>query len=143
VSRYVARIESRRPQADAFAYLAQFDNIRDWDPSVVSARAEAGGPPGLGSRFEVVVRFAGRSQPYRYEVVRFEPGRLVALEARTSSVRSFDTVTVEPAATGSTVTYDAQLELLGAWRVLSPLVALLFRRLGDAAAAGLRRELNR
>ena len=43
---------------------------------------------------------------------------------------------------GSACTYDATLSLNGPWRILGPLMALVFRRLGDRAATGLAEELG-
>ena len=41
------------------------------------------------------------------------------------------------------MTYDAQVDLKGMARLFDPVLGLAFKRLGDNAAAGLRRELNR
>ena len=48
----------------------------------------------LGSTFEVVVRVGRRELPLRYEVVRFEQGELIALEATARWFRSYDVITV-------------------------------------------------
>jgi hypothetical protein len=55
---------------------------------------------------------------------------------------SRDTITVEPAAGGSVVRYDALLELRGARRVFDPILQRLFTKLGDAATRGMRASLN-
>ena len=73
--RYRVSIDSPKPPSETFAYLAAFDNIREWDPSVVSARRLDEGEVRLGSTFEVIVRAGRRELPLRYEIVRFEPGR--------------------------------------------------------------------
>jgi hypothetical protein len=41
------------------------------------------------------------------------------------------------------MTYDAELTLKGAIKLIDPLFGLAFKRLGDNAAAGLRRELGK
>jgi hypothetical protein len=139
--RYRVSIDSTRSADDAFAYLAAFDNIRDWDPSVASARRLDEGAIGQGSTFEVHVQMKKRQLPLRYEVVRFEPGALIAVEARAAWFRSYDVITVEPKGSGSLVTYDALLELRGVARVAAPFMGRAFRTIGDAAADGLRRVL--
>jgi hypothetical protein len=139
--RYRVSIESPRPPADTFAYLAAFDNIRDWDPSVVSARRLDEGALRLGSAFEVVVRVGKRELPLRYEVVRFEPGEVVALEANARWFRSYDVISVAATGTGSVASYDALLELRSAARLAAPFMGRAFVKIGDDAAAGLRRVL--
>jgi hypothetical protein len=140
--RYVAEIDSPRPAAEVFAYLAGFDRIREWDPSVASARRLDDGEVRLGSAFEVVVRQGKRELPLRYEVVRFEPGSVVAVEARSRRLRSYDVITVTAREGGSRLRYDATLELKGLAKLATPLVGRSFRKIGDDAAAGLRRVLG-
>jgi carbon monoxide dehydrogenase subunit G len=140
--RYRVRIESTRPPEDAFAYLAAFDNIRDWDPSVASARRLDEGELRVGSEFEVTVSMRRRELPLRYAVVRLEPVALVAVEAPARWFRSYDVITVEPSGAGSVVTYDALLELKGLARLATPFMGSAFRKIGDAAADGLRRVLS-
>jgi hypothetical protein len=138
---YQVSIESPKPASETFSYLAAFDNIRDWDPSVASATRLDEGDLRLGSAFEVVVRIGKREQPLRYEVVRFEPGTLIALEAHARWFRSYDTITVSPNGTGSIARYDALLELKSLARLAAPFMGKAFRKIGDDAAAGLRRVL--
>jgi len=44
--------------------------------------------------------------------------------------------------TGCVVTYDADLSLKGALKVANPVLGLMFGRIGDRAAGGLRRVLE-
>jgi hypothetical protein len=140
--RYEVSVPSTRGAADAFAYLAAFDNIRDWDPSVASARRVDDGELRIGSTFEVVVQMRRRTLPLRYEVVRLEPGSLVAVEAHSRWFRSYDVITVEPQGDGSRVRYDALLELQSLARLAAPFMGKAFQKIGDDAADGLRRVLN-
>ena len=123
--------------------MADFSNAREWDPSVVEAARSGSGSVGAGSSFDLVVRFGGRTVPMRYEIVSYEEPRLVVIESRKPTFTSRDTITVAAAGDGSTVHYDALLELEGAARLLDPVLQLLFRRTGDKAAAGMRAALNR
>lgn len=142
MARYETTISSTLAPAEAFAYMAEFSNAVDWDPSVSSAVRHGDGATGLGTAFDLVARFAGRNVKLHYEIVGFAPPQRVTLEAKQASFTSRDTITVEPAAGGSAVHYDAALLFRGAGRILDPIMQLLFNRLGDHAAAGLRRTLN-
>ncbi len=141
MARYVTTIESSLSPEEAYAYMANFSNAREWDPSVEEAVA-TGGDPGLGSTFDLVARFGSRKVPLRYETVSYEAPRLVVLESKKPRFISRDTITVAPATSGSTIHYDALLEFNGAARLVDPIMQLLFRRTGDKAAAGLRAALN-
>lgn len=143
MARYVTTIDSNLAPAEAFAYMASFDNALEWDPAVVAAQRLDSGEMKVGSAFRITSRFAGREVPLRYEVTTFEPARRVVLEAWNKIFGSVDTVTVVPSGDGSKVTYDALLVFKGVARVADPLMQLVFGRVGSAADASLRIHLNR
>lgn len=142
MARYVTTIDSRLPPDEAFAYMADFSHAVEWDPSVEEAKRV--GAAGSEAAFELVVRFGGRRLPMRYETAAFDPSqRRVVLRADNPRFISCDTITVTPTPAGSSVHYDAALDLRGAGKLLDPLLQVLFRRTGDKAAAGMRAALNR
>jgi hypothetical protein len=142
MARYRETIRSSRSAEEVFDYMAEFSNVTEWDPSASEAHAIDSNPPGPGACFAVVAGFMGRSVPLEYETVVYERPARVVLRAENSSTVSEDTVTVRPVDSGgSEMTYDASLTFRGPAKLLGPLFALAFRRLGDNAAEGLRREL--
>jgi hypothetical protein len=142
MARYVGSIRSPISPERAFDYLADFSSVAEWDPSAVSARMLADAP-GTGTEFEVMVRFAGRELPLRYRTVAFERPHRLVLVAESSTVLSEDTITVRPTPDGGSVlTYEAELTPKGPMRLAGPIIGLLFRRLADDAAAGLRARLQ-
>ncbi len=144
MARYTTTIDSALSPAAAFAYMASFDNAREWDPSVVEARRLDSGELAVGSAFAVVSKFAGRSVPLQYRITELDATRRVVLEAWNGTFGSVDTITVAPAAgDASTVTYDARLVFKGVARFADPLMQLAFNRVGRKADASLRVHLNR
>lgn len=143
MAHYSREIAVTTPPAAAFTYLSRFANAEQWDPSVVEAEQVTPDPVGLGSRSRLVVAFLGAKVPLEYTIIEFEPPRLVVLTAENRSVRSTDTISFGPAASGGTVVrYEADLRLKGPARLAAPLFALALRRLGDRAAAGLHAALT-
>ena len=122
--------------------VSSFENVAGWDPGVVEAERLGSGELGVGSRFRVVVSSAGRRLPLEYRITRFDRPHLVLLVAETATLRSVDLITVEAKPGGATVTYDANLELVGPLRLFNRVLALMFDRVGDRAAAGLRGALQ-
>ena len=90
----------------------------------------------------MVVRFAGREIPLTYRTIEFRRPVRVVLVAESSTVVSEDTITFTDTDGVTEVTYDANLRPKGLMRLAGPLLSLLFRRLGDNAVSGLRRELD-
>ena len=141
MAHYRGTIPSPRSAEEVFDYMARFSNVSKWDPTAAEAHPIDNNKPGQGARFHVLVRWLGREIPLEYSTTAYERPRRVVLRAENATTISEDTVTVEPKGTGSEMTYDAQLTLKGAMRLFDPIFGLLFKRLGDNAAAGLRREL--
>ncbi|MBX3129050.1 MAG: SDR family NAD(P)-dependent oxidoreductase [Polyangiaceae bacterium] len=135
-------IEVRRPLAECFAFAADFAHIASWDPGVARSDRLDDGGPGVGSRYRVHVRFAGRSVPMSYVIEEWQPPRRVVLRGTSESVRALDEIRFEPSATGTRIDYRANIELTGAVGLLSPLLASTLQRVGDDALAGLSAALD-
>lgn len=139
--RYIATIPSAWPADRAFAYMADFSNAREWDPSVVSASRGDDGPVRPGSSFDLRVRAGKRVMDFRYEITRMDE-RTVVLRAMTPRFESIDTITVREDGARSEVRYDAYLTGRGAMRFANPLIGRTFHRMGAAAHERLRGVLS-
>ena len=73
MARYRTTIQSKKSPEEAFEYLADFANAREWDPGVVEGENLTGQPLGPDSRFRLVARFLGRRVPLEYRISAFEP----------------------------------------------------------------------
>ena len=147
MARYTTQIKTSMPRNEVFSDLIRFDRAASWDPGVISGVMLTDEPVGPGSRFALEVGFLGRSIRLEYEIVDFAQDARVQLRAQNRFVRSTDTISFssvasEPAPTATLVRYDAQLQLKGVARIVTPLLAVAFRGIGDRAAAGLRARLT-
>ena len=139
---YRAEIRTTQSPEQVFDYLARFWSVAEWDASVVSAEMLTPEPVEAGSEFKVVVRALGRELPFVYRISTFDRPHVVELVADTGRLRSEDTITVDGEGEGSKVIYDARLTAQGVAKLADPLLAVALRRIGDAAAAGLRAVLT-
>lgn len=142
MAHYVTAVQTAWPAEQAFGFMADVRNFERWDPGVHSVTVVQGDGPGLGAAYDVEVRTGPVPLVLRYEVVEWAAPHRLLLVARTRALQSIDEIRVEPADGGAVVTYDAQLDMRGALRIANPLLALAFGRIGDRAAAGLRRALG-
>ena len=139
---YKATIHSPHPQQTVFQYLANFQSVKEWDPSVWAAQALTD-PYRTGAQFSVTLRFLGRESVFTYETIAFEEPHRVVLQAKNKTVTSLDTITIQPHPEGgTTVTYLAKLSLHGIFQIVTPVIAFFFQRLGDNAKRGLTQALN-
>ena len=77
------RVESgvkiQRPANEVFAYIANFENNTRWQSGMIEARFTSPGPLAVGSTYAQVASFLGRRIESTFEVVAYEPGRLVKM----------------------------------------------------------------
>jgi hypothetical protein len=142
MARYQAAVHSRWPAAETFAYLATFSNAVDWDPGVLASEQLDPGPVAVGTRFRLVVSFAGRRLPLTYRVTGYQPDREVLLAATSGLLCATDKIVVTGGAGGSAVSYAAEVRLRGPLRVLDLLLRPRFRAVAGRSAAGLAHALE-
>jgi len=138
MARYVTKVRTQRPAAEVFDYMADLRHFRDWDPGVKKVVQVEGDGGGVDGVFDVSVS----GTTLRYRTVEFDSPHLLVVKAESGTLISTDRITVDTDAEGTLVTYDADLRLKHVLAVADPLLRLAFGRIGDRAAAGLRRVLD-
>jgi len=137
------RVVVDRPIDEAFAYTAQFDNVRDWDPDAVDASARTDGPVGVGSVFDLDFKMMGRIVPLVYTMLEYEEPTRFVIEGKGGPLVAIDTIEFKDLGDGKTeVTYTADLQFSGLLGLATPFMGGTLKRIGHEAVAGLARELE-
>jgi carbon monoxide dehydrogenase subunit G len=133
------------PRAEVVAYLRDFANATEWDPGTRSCTRVGDGPVAVGARWTNVSHFAGRDTTLTYELRVDEPAHLV-FTGSNDSVTSTDDLTftdnVTGTATGTTVVYEAHLELHGVVKLAAPAIQLMFNGIADKTVEQMRTVIN-
>lgn len=138
MARYVTTIESPMKPSEAFELMADVRNFERWDPGVSRSVLVDGEAGEMGSAYDVSLT----GMTLRYVTIEHQPPHRLVVEAKNLLLRSYDVVTVVPTDDGSSVTYDAMVELQGPLGLFDALLGLAFDRIGDRAAAGLAEALD-
>ena len=91
MARYIGHVTSPRPIEDVFDYLADFSNVREWDPSAVESRALNGGGVAKGRATPSSRASWGEAVP-TYEVTEIVRPARVVLRGENDGVVSLDTM---------------------------------------------------
>ena len=142
MTRLNEQIETRLDPEASFAFVADFANSAGWDPGVASSERLDPGPVGVGARYRLGVRLAGRVAPMEYRITVFEPSVRVVLEGSGSGVSAVDEIRFAPAGSGTRIEYTADIRLRGLLRLVQPLLGSQFARIGREAIAGMRAALD-
>jgi carbon monoxide dehydrogenase subunit G len=144
MARYTGTVEAPHSAEEVWHYLADLRSVEEWDPSVDEVELVDGEPRTESARYDLEVRFAGRSIKLPYRIVEVDPPRRVVFEAETDSVRVRDEARIEPVgAAASSVTWDADLRLRGNRRLLDLPLRAIFRGVGEKARKGLGERLQK
>ncbi|MGI8713487.1 MAG: SRPBCC family protein [Solirubrobacteraceae bacterium] len=141
---YQGVVQCNKPAEAVFAYLAAFEHTSEWDPACSRAERTTTGELTTGSAFKLRFKAGGPVEmTLHYEIVEYAPPGRVRLRGGNGLLVSDDTITVEPTAGGSRVSYAALIALKGPGALLDPLLALGFARVGDRSRDGLAQRLAR
>ena len=124
---------------EAFAYLAEFSQIDQWDPGVARARQLTRGAPGVGTEFEIVMK-AGFTLFYR--IVDFRPDQRIQMSVDSRFFTAQEEIRFEPATSGTRIRYIARFNFPLVFRLFNRLFPAVMDRVGKSAMAGLKRALS-
>ena len=135
-------IQVERSPAECFRYLQDFSTAEQWDPGVYRSAKLTPGPPRPGTAFDVLLDTPGKRMAMRYQLEESTPNERLVLTGWSSRVQARDTITLEPAGSGTRITYKAELEFSGAAGALEPTFKPGLKRMGRRAVNGLKQALT-
>jgi carbon monoxide dehydrogenase subunit G len=115
-------VETKLSPEKAFAFLSEFENTSEWDPSTPVMDKLTPGPVAVGHRYHA--------------------DRHIKLRGENKTVTAFDSVDVSPSGQGSLVKYTAEFRIKGPAKILQPFLKPAFMSLRDPALNGIRDTLN-
>jgi uncharacterized protein YndB with AHSA1/START domain len=134
---FVSTIDIARPPAEVFGLATDPTRFPEWQKDVV--RVEMTGE----RRFVTTRRFARAERTLTQEITDDSPPRHWAARGVDGPIRPTATVTVEPSAGGSRVTFSLDFEGHGMGVALLPLVRRQAQRGAPRSYANLKRLLER
>jgi carbon monoxide dehydrogenase subunit G len=129
------------PPAAVVDYLKDFANAEQWDPGTERCTRNDSGPVQVGSSWHNVSRVAGVETELTYTLKELSNEKLVFVGVNDTAT-STDTITVQAAATGSTLTYRAEIEMHGFSRFAAPAVKLVLEKVAHDTVIQMTGVLN-
>jgi carbon monoxide dehydrogenase subunit G len=109
--------------------LIDFPAIPTWEDGVLEVRQVSPGSPGLGT--ELVARrvYAGRESTVTCRITEWDPGHAATMSIEGGPIRNASVrYAVEPSSDGvALVSYSAEGQFRGGWRLLTPLAGAMGR----------------
>jgi uncharacterized protein YndB with AHSA1/START domain len=116
-------IRIERPAAEVFAYLADLENLPQWNYAIGETRKTSDGPVGVGSRYLQVRTIPDHSEE-ALEVTGFEPDRRLTIRGDLGPFHGDVSYKLDPAQGGTILTNTMDLKASGAVRGIAPLASI-------------------
>jgi carbon monoxide dehydrogenase subunit G len=136
------RIETALPLDEAFAFIADFANSKDWDPGVATSERIGAGPVAVGARYQLGIRRGDGVATMEYVVTALEPLRRVVLAGEGSGVSAVDDIRFEATPSGTRIDYTADIRLRGVRRLAAPFAGGAIAKIVRQGRDGMQRALD-
>ena len=123
----------RRPTAEVFAFLSDFENVPKWNYAIVETRKVSEGSVGVGTIYQQIRSVPSRSEE-RFEVTAYNPPRHLEIQGQLGPFPSRLSYALDAVPEGTRVTNSVELESRGPGRLLGRVAV---PRVRDAVAANL------
>ena len=125
----------RRPTAEVFGFLADFENVPRWNYAIVETHKVSQGPVGVGTIYQQVRSVPSRSEE-RFEVTAYNPPRRLEIRGQLGPFPSRLSYALDIVPEGTRVTNSVELEFRGPGHLLGRVAV---PRVRGAVAANLQK----
>jgi uncharacterized protein YndB with AHSA1/START domain len=129
---HVAKIQHsvtiNQPVEQVFAFITDTRNTTRWQPLISEARATLEGPAQIGTQVTEVRTFIGRKMEATYEIVELEPNKRIVLKSVGGPFPYKGTITFESLGNATKVTFDAETEVRGFFKLADGVIAGSMRK---------------
>lgn len=126
-----------------FKYTSDFSHIQDWDPGVVSSVKVDHKKIGVGSQYDLVLKFGPFRPKMKYEIIEYDPFSRVVLKGVGESFTAMDTIVFRKTAGGTQIDYQADIRFHRCRNVIDKILSPVIKKTGQKAMAGLEQKLDR
>jgi uncharacterized protein YndB with AHSA1/START domain len=122
-----------RPPTAVFTYLANLENLPQWNYALAETRQVTPGPPGVGTRYRQTRTIPVHTEE-SLEITELTPNRNLTVQGTLNSLPAKLTYTLTPDGSGTTLTNTVDLHPPRPLNLLAPIA---LSRIKSAVAANL------
>lgn len=135
-------VQIDRPSEEVFDFISNFENNPKWQSGMVSAEITSEGPLRAGSTYSQVAKFLGRPVVSEFEVIEYEPHRMVKATSTAGSFPITFTRIVEPEGMGTKVSAIIEGDASGFFKLAEPLLKRMVQKSVDGDYRNLKQILE-
>ncbi|MGH2445948.1 MAG: SRPBCC family protein, partial [Candidatus Limnocylindria bacterium] len=112
------------PPAEVFAYLADLDNLPDWQSGVLSVERLSDGEIAVGATVRVVRQVMGQRIEAPLTVSEYDPPRRIVIDSEVSGVKAIGELDLSPATDDATdLRFAMEIRGSGFTSFMEPMIA--------------------
>ena len=133
------------PPERVFGYVADLDNLAEWQTGIVTARRTSDGELGVGSTALIVRELMGQRVEAPLTVTEHDPPRRLGVSSEVSGVKAAATFDCAPAESGSATDLTFAMEIRGSLLTafMEPMIASAAGGDIETSLASLKERLER
>ena len=124
--------------AELFAYIANLDNLPEWQMGVISAQQTSEGEIGIGATALVARELMGQRIEAPLTITEYDPPRHLAIGSEVSGVKAHGTLDLAPTQDGTATDLSFAMEIRG-----SMLTSFMEPMIASAAGGDIDESLKR
>ena len=132
-----------RPMKDVFAFVANPNNMAQWNSAVVSLEQVTPGPVGVGTKFKSVGEMMGRRIEGEMQITSYEPDTKCGFQVNAGPMQVNLTLTFKPVGTGTKISLNAQGNPAGFFKLAEPMMAGRVKSLMQENLSRLKSQLEK
>jgi len=125
MTRIAGEVTIAAPAEDVFDMVADERNEPMYNPRIVHAQKVNGGPIGAGARFVAEPKSMGAKGKMTLTILEYDRPHRLHNGVRSSYMDVDGILTFEPVGAGTRLRWDWNMTLVGPFRLLSPVLALI------------------
>ena len=117
-----------RPVEEVFKFADDPNNDAQWQTGLIESKQTSEGDVGVGTTFLSVNQFLGKRLESTLEITEYEPNRRVSIKSTSGPIPITGTTTFEEVEEGTKVTFEAEGDVSGLFKLAEPIVARTAQR---------------
>ena len=132
-----------RPQKDVFAFVANPNNMSQWNSAVVSLEQVTPGDVGVGTKFKSVGEMMGRRIAGEVQVTAYEPDTKCGFQMNAGPMQVNINLTFKTVGTGTKISFNAQGNPAGFFKLAEGVMAGRVKTMMEENLARLKAVLEK
>ena len=132
-----------RPISEVFPFVANFENLPQWESNFQKVKLLTATPAGVGTTYQCELKLPGQSATSKFEITEYEANKKIAFEGEVAGpAKPKGSFLFESVAGGTKITLLPRPEFHGFFKLLEPMMTGYIRKQNEEHLSNLKHILE-